>query len=131
MDLAGLDAETAADRLGELIDATAAEFTAVGGTVEASRGDTVTAVFGAPLSHEDHAERAVHAAFGDPSSGHQGRARSVDPLQPWPWGASWQHGQLVTQDQDLDVLSRVGTSAQHHSAQQLGERPIDQHQRYR
>jgi class 3 adenylate cyclase len=62
MDLAGLDAETAADRLGELIDATAAEFTRWG-TVEASRGDTVTAVFGAPLAHEDHAERAVHAAL--------------------------------------------------------------------
>ena len=42
-----------------------------------------------------------------------------------------QHGQLVTQEQDLDVLGRVGTSAQHHPAQQLGEHPIDQRQRHR
>ena len=62
-DLVGLDAEIAADILEQLIDATAAELTAVGGTVEAGRGDSVMAVFGAPLAHEDHAERALHAAL--------------------------------------------------------------------
>jgi hypothetical protein len=35
------------------------------------------------------------------------------------------------EDQDLDLLAGVGTSAQHRPAQQLGEHPIDQHQRHR
>jgi len=46
-------------------------------------------------------------------------------------GAPLEHGELVAQDQDLDLLGGVGTSAQSHPAQQLGEHPIDQHQRHR
>jgi hypothetical protein len=42
-----------------------------------------------------------------------------------------EHGELVAQDQDLDLLGGVGTRAQGHPAQQLGEHPIDQHQRHR
>jgi class 3 adenylate cyclase len=34
-----------------------------GGTVEKFAGDAVTAVFGAPASLEDHAERALHGAL--------------------------------------------------------------------
>ena len=42
-----------------------------------------------------------------------------------------QHGELVTQDQDLDLLGGVGSSAQRHPAQERGEHPVDQHQRHR
>src|SRR3972149_5937005 len=33
------------------------------GTVENFGGDAVLAVFGVPVAHEDHAERALHAAL--------------------------------------------------------------------
>ncbi len=44
-------------------DAMAAEIEAAGGTVEKFAGDAVMAVFGAPASLEDHAERALHGAL--------------------------------------------------------------------
>ena len=41
----------------------AAEIGAAGGTVEKFAGDAVMAAFGAPVAHEDDAERALHAAL--------------------------------------------------------------------
>jgi hypothetical protein len=42
-----------------------------------------------------------------------------------------QHRELVAQDEYLDLLGGVGSGAQHHPAQELGEHQIDQLQRHR
>jgi class 3 adenylate cyclase len=49
--------------LDRFYDAMAAEIERAGGTVEKFAGDAVMAAFGAPRSHEDHGERALHAAL--------------------------------------------------------------------
>jgi CHAD domain-containing protein len=41
-----------------------------------------------------------------------------------------EHGELVAQNQDLDLLGRVGVGAQHDPAQELGEHLVDQPQRH-
>ena len=70
-DLAGA-AELAADQdpervravLDRFYDAMAGEVERAGGTAGKSVGDAVMAAFGVPASHEDDAERALHAALG-------------------------------------------------------------------
>jgi hypothetical protein len=42
-----------------------------------------------------------------------------------------EHSELVAQNEDLDLLSRVGSGAQHHPTQELGEQEVDQSQRHR
>jgi class 3 adenylate cyclase/tetratricopeptide (TPR) repeat protein len=58
-----LDPERTRVMLERFYDAMAAEIEAAGGTLEKFAGDAVMAVFGAPTSLEDHAERALHAAL--------------------------------------------------------------------
>ena len=57
------DPERTRTLLERFYDAMAAEIEAAGGTVEKFAGDAVMAAFGAPISHEDDAERALHAAL--------------------------------------------------------------------
>jgi len=40
------------------------------------------------------------------------------------------NGELVAQDQDLDLLARFGRGVQHDPAQELGEHLMDQPQRH-
>lgn len=58
-----LDPERTRALLERFYDAMAAEIEAAGGTLEKFAGDAVMAVFGAPASLEDHAERALHASI--------------------------------------------------------------------
>jgi class 3 adenylate cyclase len=60
----GQDPERVRAMLDRFYDAMAAEVERAGGTVEKFVGDAVMAAFGAPVAHEDDAERALHAALG-------------------------------------------------------------------
>jgi class 3 adenylate cyclase len=57
------DPERTRALLDSFYDAMASEIEGAGGTVEKFIGDAVMAAFGAPLAHEDHAERALHSAL--------------------------------------------------------------------
>jgi class 3 adenylate cyclase len=60
----GQDPERVQAMLDQFYDAVAAEVEWAGGTVETFAGDAVMAAFGAPVAHEDDAERALHVALG-------------------------------------------------------------------
>lgn len=57
------DPERTRQLLERFYDAVTEELERAGGTVEKFAGDAVMAVFGSPVAHEDHAERALHAAL--------------------------------------------------------------------
>jgi class 3 adenylate cyclase len=58
------DPERVRAMLDRFYDAMAAEVERTGGTVEKFVGDAVMAAFGAPVAHDDDAERALHVALG-------------------------------------------------------------------
>ncbi len=60
---AGRDAEEVRELLSRYFDASREVVRRYGGTVEKFIGDAVMAVWGAPVAHEDDAERAVRAAL--------------------------------------------------------------------
>jgi class 3 adenylate cyclase len=60
----GQDPERVRALLDRFYDAMAAQVERAGGTVEKFVGDAVMAAFGAPVAHEDDAERALHVALG-------------------------------------------------------------------
>jgi hypothetical protein len=75
-------------------------------------------------------ERAEAAGRGE-QSGERGDQGAVGPAHPRARGAPSEHGELVTQDQDLDLLTGLGSSPQHDPAQERGEHLVDQPQRHR
>jgi class 3 adenylate cyclase len=59
-----LDAEEVHQLMSRAFDLMLAEVHRYEGTVNQFLGDGIMALFGAPIAHEDHARRAVHAALG-------------------------------------------------------------------
>ena len=61
---AGLDPEEVHGLMSRAFDLMLTEVHRFEGTVNQFLGDGIMALFGAPIAHEDHARRAVHAALG-------------------------------------------------------------------
>src|SRR5437867_1087710 len=61
---ARLDPEEVHQLMNRAFDLMLAEVHRYEGTVNQFLGDGIMALFGAPIAHEDHAQRAVHAALG-------------------------------------------------------------------
>ena len=59
-----LDPELVRDLMNDCFDNIVPIITQYGGTIDKFMGDGIMALFGAPVSHEDDAERAIHAAIG-------------------------------------------------------------------
>ena len=53
---------------------------------------------------------------------------AVDPRQSGAWGVSAQHGDLVTEHQDFDVLGSIGAGEQGQPAQHADEHQVDESQ---
>jgi hypothetical protein len=63
---------------------------------------------------------------GGEQPGQGGGECSVGPVHPGSWGTSLEDGELVAQDQDLDLLRPVRSGEQDHPAEELGEHQVDQ-----
>jgi hypothetical protein len=70
-------------------------------------------------------EEAESPAGGE-QTGQGGDQGSVGPVHPGSRTAPLQHRELVAQDEDLDLFGGVGSGAQHHPVQELGEDEVDQ-----
>jgi hypothetical protein len=62
--------------------------------------------------------------------GEGGDHGSIGPADPWPRSVALQNGQLMTQEENLDLLGCVGAGVKHHPAQKLREHLVDQIQRH-
>ena len=102
-------------------------------------GSTGSGGLGGPAAGDELAVPAQDGGRGDEQpeasadgeqSGEGGDQGAVGPAHPRARRASLEHGELVAQDQDLDLLGGVGSGAQHDPAQELGEHLVDQPQRH-
>jgi hypothetical protein len=57
-----------------------------------------------PPQHGAGRDQAVHPQTPWQEPGHRGEDRTVGPVQPGPGTSTAQHGDLVAQDEQLDVL---------------------------
>lgn len=85
-----------------------------------------------PVPAQDRGGRdeQPESSVGGEQSGQGGDQGSVGPSHPGSWSASLEYGQLVAQDQDLDLLRPVGSGDQDHPAEELREHHVDQPQRH-
>jgi hypothetical protein len=63
--------------------------------------------------------------------GEGGDHGAVTPTDLWSWCATLQHGQLMAQHEDFDLVGGVGAGVEHHPAQQHREHLVDQLHRHR
>src|SRR3989304_2055550 len=98
---AGLDPEEVHRLMSRAFDLMLAEVHRYEGTVNQFLGDGIMALFGAPIAHEDHARRAVHAALGI------GRALEAYQTELAPRGISFRARQGL--NTGLVVVGSIGS----------------------
>jgi hypothetical protein len=131
VDVAGHAALPAADAGGVAVDRltqTLADYGEAGpyGLGGPAAGDQLAV----PTQDGGWRDQEPEASSDREQSGEGGEQGAVGPAHPGARGASLEHGELVTQDQDLDLLGGVGSGVQHDPAQELGEHLVDQPQRH-
>jgi hypothetical protein len=82
-----------------------------------------------PAQDGGRGDEQPEASAGREQSGEGGDQGAIGPAHPRARRAPLEHGELVAQDQDLDLLGGVGSGPQHDPAQELGEHLVDQPQR--
>jgi class 3 adenylate cyclase/tetratricopeptide (TPR) repeat protein len=97
----GLDPEEVHRLMSRAFDLMLAEVHRYEGTVNQFLGDGIMALFGAPIAHEDHARRAVHAALGI------GRALETYQTELAPRGISFRARQGL--NTGLVVVGSIGS----------------------
>jgi hypothetical protein len=75
-------------------------------------------------------DEQAEASAGREQSGEGGDQGAIGPAHPGARRASLEHGQLVAQDKDLDLLGGVRSGPQHDPVQEFGEHLVDQPQRH-
>lgn len=121
-----LDPEEVRDMQAAYFEAMSAQIERYGGTVEKYAGDAVLALFGAPMAHEDDAERAVLCALGmqtaiEPVADQARRRWNVEPsirvgvntgeVVSGTWSASGRQDVAVTGDA-VNTAARIQAAAE-------------------
>ena len=83
-----------------------------------------------PAQDGGRSDEQPEASANGQQSGERGDQGAIGPAHSWPWRAALEHGELMAQDKDLDLLGGVGSGAQHDPAQEVGEHLVDQPQRH-
>jgi hypothetical protein len=91
---------------------------------------------GIPSDHhvsapEPVTEETQQVDLADAGSAFGGDQGVAGPAHSWARRTAPEHGELVAQDEDLDLLGCIGSGVQHHPTQELGQHQIDQPQRHR
>jgi hypothetical protein len=64
-----------------------------------------------PAQDRRRCDQQSAAATSGQESAEGGDHGSIGPADPWPRSAALENGQLMTQDENLDLLGRVGAGA--------------------
>jgi hypothetical protein len=79
-----------------------------------------------PAQDGGRGDEQPEASADREQSGEGSEQGAVGPAHPRARRASLEHGELVAQDQDLDLLGGVGSGAQHNPAEELCEHLVGQ-----
>jgi hypothetical protein len=101
--------------------------TGSGGRCGPAAGDKLSVPAQDRRRGDEQPEATVHGE--QPSE--RGDQGSVGPAEPWWSVGTSEHGKLVAQHQDLDLLGSLGSGTQHRPAQELEHHQVDQPQRHR